>query len=73
MALNTCEMCSNGIKIAFFQKITKNRPAAGAFPQPAVCDTYELQYTSLLKHVSQFRHFCILSIGLSPLLERILS
>ena len=32
MALNTCEMWSNSIKIAFFQKITKNRPAAGALP-----------------------------------------
>ena len=27
MALNTGEMWSNGIKIAFFQKIAKNRPA----------------------------------------------
>ena len=36
MALNTCEMWFNGIKIAsFFQKITKNRPAAGGFaPRP---------------------------------------
>ena len=30
--LNACEMWSNGIKTAFFfQKITKNRQAAGAF------------------------------------------
>ena len=57
MALNTCEMWSNGIKIAvFFQKITKNRPTAGGFasrppkppvaggprPQTPVCDTFEL-------------------------------
>ena len=36
MALNTCEMWSNGIKIAFFsKKITKNRPTAGDFaPRP---------------------------------------
>ena len=34
--LNTCEMRSNGIKTAFFfQKIKKNRQAAGAFaPRP---------------------------------------
>ena len=31
MALNTCDLLSNGIKIAFFQKITKNRPAAVGF------------------------------------------
>ena len=32
MALNTCEMRFNDIKIAFFQKkIPKNRPAAGGF------------------------------------------
>ena len=36
MALNTYKMSSNGIKIAFFfQKITKNPAAAGAFaPRP---------------------------------------
>ena len=32
MALNTCETWSDGINIAFFQKDTKNRPAAGASP-----------------------------------------
>ena len=37
-------------------------------PRP-LCDTFELQYTSLLKHVFQFTHFRILSIGLSPLIE----
>ena len=32
MVLNTCEMWSNGIKIAFFfKKITKNRPATGGY------------------------------------------
>ena len=68
MALNACEMWSNGIKVSFFsKKITKNRPAAGGFAPTPVCDTFELQYTFLLKHVSQSRHFCILSISLSPL------
>ena len=85
MALNTCEMCSNGIKIAFFsKKLRKIAQRLGALPpdphsfrrlrappQIPVCDTFELQCTSLLKHVSQFGHFCILSIGLIPLLERI--
>ena len=61
MALNTWKMYSNGIKIAFFQKIT----------QTPVCDTFELQHTSLLKHVFQFRHFRILTFGLSPFLERV--
>ena len=60
MALNKCEMRSNRIKIAFFPKTHKNRPAAGALPpqtpidtdcwglrpQNPVCDTFE--YTSLL-------------------------
>ena len=36
-------------------------------PQIHVCDTFELPYTSLLKQVSQFRHFRILTISLSPL------
>ena len=55
------------LKQLFFQKITKNRPAAGSFtprphslqqlgalPTDPVCDTLELQlqYTSLLKHVT---------------------
>ena len=43
----------------------------GAHPQTLVCDTFELQYISLLKQVSQFRQFRILAIGLSPLLERV--
>ena len=57
MAVNTCEIWSNGIKIAFFfQNITKNRPTAGGLaprppkppaagdprPQTPVCDTFEL-------------------------------
>ena len=49
------------LKQLFFQKITKNRPAAGGFaaqphslqrlgapPQTPVDDTFELQYASLL-------------------------
>ena len=57
MALNTCELWFNDIKIAFFfQKITKNRPTAGGLPQTfkvsggwgprpqtPVCDTFELR------------------------------
>ena len=47
MALNTCEMRSNGIKIAFFsQKLRKI--AQRLCPQTPVCDTFDLQYTSLL-------------------------
>ena len=69
MALNVCEMCSNGIKIAIFPKKFKKSPSSwGLCSQTPVCDTLELQYTSLLKHVSPFRHFRILTIGLSPLL-----
>ena len=70
MALNTCEMWSNGNKIAFFSKKYEKLPSGcGLCPQTLVCDTFELQYTCLLKHVSQFTHFRTLSIGLSPLLE----
>ena len=62
------------LKLLFFHQITKNRQAAGGFaPRPhslrrldappldPVCDTFELQYTSLFKHVSQFTHFRILT------------
>ena len=86
MALNTYEMCSNGIKLAFFPKnYEKLLSSWGLFPQTPitsggsglrpqipVCNTFDLKHTSLLKHVSQIRYFCILSIGLIiPLLERI--
>ena len=61
-------MRSNGIKIAFFPKnYEKLSNGCGLRPQTPVCDTFELQYTSLLKHVSQSRHFRVLTIGLSPL------
>ena len=73
MALNTCEMWSNGIKIAVFsKKIQKNRPAAGGFvSRPPSVTRLNYSTTSLLKHVSQFRHLCTLGICLSPLLERV--
>ena len=61
MALNTCEMRSNSIKIAFFsQKITKNRATAGGFaprppkpleaggPAPKPPSVIHLSYTSFL-------------------------
>ena len=77
-AMNTCEMWSNGIKIAFFAKKLRKiaqrlgtSPIAsggrGLRPQTPVCVTFELRYTSLLTDVSQFRHFRILTVGLSLL------
>ena len=71
MALKMCKMWSNGIKTTFFPKNYEKsssgwglRPqtpiASGGWrlrPQTPVWDTFELQYTSLLKHVSQFTHF----------------
>ena len=63
MALNTCEMRSNRIKIVFFEKLTKIAQRLGALPPDPhsfwrlgapppdpVCDTFE--NTSLLKHAS---------------------
>ena len=51
MALNTCEMRSNGIKIAFFsKKLQKTAQRLGASPpdpQTPVCDIH-LSYTSFL-------------------------
>ena len=60
IALNTCEMWSNGIKIAFFPKNLQKSPSGwglypqtpiatggwGLGPQTPVCDTFK--YTSLL-------------------------
>ena len=48
MALNTCKMWFNGIKIAVFsKKLTKNRPTAGGFaPRPPA--VIRLRYTSFL-------------------------
>ena len=45
----------------------------GIRPQTPVCDTFQLLYTSLLKHVSQFRDFRVLTIGLSPLFDLVSS
>ena len=73
MALNAFEMWSNGIKIAsFFQKNSKKSPSGWRLrSQTPVCDTLKLQNTSLLEHVSHFKHFRILTIGLSLLLHRV--
>ena len=72
ISFNICEMWSNGIKIAIFsKKLQKTAQRLGASSPDHVCDTFELQYTSLIKHVSQFRHFRTLGICLSPLLERV--
>ena len=47
MALNTCEMWSNSIKIAFFSKNYKKRQAAGGFaPRPP--SVIRLNYSTLL-------------------------
>ena len=51
MALNMCETWSNGIKIAFFPKTNKNRPAAGGFalrPYSHRRLGFEFEYTRLL-------------------------
>ena len=50
MALNTCKMCSCGIKIAFFSKTLEKSPSVS---QTLICDTFELQNTFLLKHISK--------------------
>ena len=61
------------IKIAFFQKLRKiAQRTGGSAPQTLFCDTFELQYTSLLKHVSQFKHFRNLTIGLKLSLNEFL-
>ena len=46
MVLNTCKMLSNGITIAFFKKIPKNRPATGGFVprSPSVIRLSKLVY-----------------------------
>ena len=66
MALNTREMWSSGVKMAFFPKNYQNLPCGwGRSPQTPVCDTLELR--KFTKHVSHFRHFRFLSFGLSHL------
>ena len=69
MALNTCEMWFNGIKIAFFPKKLQKSPSdwrlcpqtpiatgLGLRPQTPVCNTFE--YTSLLNTSPKF-NICI--------------
>ena len=52
MALNSCEMWSNVIKIAFFSKNLQKSPSGwGLCPQTPVSDTFE--YTSLLNTSSK--------------------
>ena len=47
MAVNACEIWSNGIKIAFFSKNLQKLPSSwGLCPQTPICDTFE--YTSVL-------------------------
>ena len=49
MALNTCEMRSNGVKATFFfKKLRKIAQRLGASPPDPINDTFELQHTSLL-------------------------
>ena len=74
MVLNTCEMWSNGIKMAFFfQKLIKIAQRLGALPpdphiafggpQTPLCDTFE--YTSLLNTSPKFDlHFPTISFPL---------
>ena len=79
MALNTSEMWSKGIKIAFYfknlQKIAQRMGLRPKTPRASgggelrtktvVCDAFELH--QLTRHVSQVRHFHFLTISL-PLL-----
>ena len=66
MALNTCELWFNGIKIAIFskklQKIAQQRPpkppaAGGPAPSPSVCDTFELHWLSQNVSKVTYLHF----------------
>ena len=72
MALNTCKMWFNGIKIAFFpkklqkivQRLQSLRRLAAPPPDP-VCDTFEIH--KLSQHVSKVRYLRFSSISLIPL------
>ena len=78
MAVNSCEMWSNGHKIAFsFQKLTKIAQRLGALPpdphshrwmgappQTPICDT--LEYTSLL-NTSPKLNICTFELLISAL------
>ena len=64
MTLNTkCD--SMALKYPFFQKITKNRPAAGALPPDTQSDAFELH--KLSQHVSEVRYLHFSTISLIPL------
>ena len=68
MALNTCELWSNGIKIFF-----KNRPAAVFLKSPpgrspSLPSVIRLSYTSLL-NTSPIYTFTLITWGLSPFLK----
>ena len=79
MVVNTCEMWSNGIKIAFFSKNLQKSPSGwglcpqtpiatggwGFRPQTLVCGTFE--YTSLLTTSPKVRHLHFLTISFRPL------
>ena len=54
------------MKTAFFFKLRKIAQRLRASPSDPVCDMFELQYTFFTQHVSQFRHFHILTIGFKP-------
>ena len=72
MALNTCEMWFNGIKIAFFSKKLRNiAQRLGASPPDPRLWYVWITIHFFTRHVSQFKHVPILTIGLSPLLERV--
>ena len=86
MALNTCEMWSNRIKITFFSKNLQTSPSSwgqspqtpiasggwGLRPQTPVCDTFE--YTSLLNTSPKLDlHFPTISFRPFPLPKSCLS
>ena len=78
MTLNNCEMWSNGVKTAFFKKLQKIAQWQGASPQTPISSAaggsaprphqwyFWITVHIFTKHVSQFRHFHISTIGLSP-------
>ena len=69
MALNTCKMWSNGIKIVFFSKNLQKSPSGwGLRPQTPIatggCDTFE--YTRLLNTAPKL-HICTFWLSISAL------
>ena len=70
MALNTCKMRFNSIKIVFFskklQKIAQRRWGLHTHtPKASVGDTFELH--KLSQHLSKVRYLRFSTISLSPL------